>query len=240
VTPYAVAGWWDGAAWVEADGAVPIPVAGGETYSVVRLDEPIASAKGSKLKEGCETNPGSSDVDIPGLDTAARLPAVAVSGVANVRPRTVTPLSASVAVYRRSAGALLAARGIDDPDGDVTQVVRADLDGDGKDEVVIVAERIEDQRGLFAKAGDYSIVFIRRLVNEMQVTTLVSESIPKPKAGETPFILSRRVSAIVDLNGDGKMELVLSNRYYEGRGMEVHELKPDGSLPLVMQGWCGA
>ena len=34
----------------------------------------------------------------------------------------------------------------------------------------------------------------------------------------TPFILAHSVAAIADLSGDGKMEIVLYEVYYEGRG----------------------
>ncbi|MGH2720410.1 MAG: FG-GAP repeat domain-containing protein, partial [Actinomycetota bacterium] len=214
-------------------------VQGGETYQVLHPDGTTATATGSKLMEGCETNPGTSSVEIRGLRGDAPQPSLAVSGVAVPRPRPTTVLNPGSAVYREAATALLGERGIDDADADVVQVLRADLDGDGKDEVVVVAERIAD-RDLFAREGDYSVVFVRRLEDERPVPSVVVESIPRTRPGETPFIVSHRVTAIADLNGDGRMEVAVYGRYYEGAGIEVHELQPDGSLPVVMEGGCGA
>ncbi len=239
VTPYAVAGWWDGQSWVLADGSVPVPVKGGETYTVLHPDQTMSTARGSKPEEGCETNPGTTRVKVAGLDAGAPSPSLALSGVANPKPRPVAVLSPAAVIYRQAAGALLRKRGIDDPDADVVQVLRSDLEGDGRDEIVVVAERIAD-KDLFARVGDYSLVFVRRVVNEVAVTTVLGESIPVSKPGETPFVLSRRVAAVADFNGDARMEIALANRYYEGAGIDIHELKADGSIPVVMRGACGA
>jgi hypothetical protein len=104
---------------------------------------------------------------------------------------------------------------------------------------VIVTERIADP-GLYARAGDYSFVLLRRLVGEAVVTTVVAESVPDLTPNTTPFVQSHRVAAMADLNGDGRMEITVANRQYEGAGVAVHELQPDGAVPVVMEVDCGA
>ena len=244
VGPESVAGWWNGSDWVAAEsGFAQVPVKGGETYKLVRLNDPIVSAAGSAAMEGCETNPGTSNIEIPGLDREfdnAAPPSIAVSAVNDPRPRAVEVLNPQARLYKEAAARLLAERGIDDADADVVQVIRADLDDDGRSEVIVVAERIADSQSLFAKAGDYSLVFLRRLVDERLTTTVIEESIPIDKPDQTPFIMSHRVAAVADLNGDGRMEVALSGRYYEGAGVEFYELKRDGSIPEVMRSGCGA
>jgi hypothetical protein len=238
-----VAGWWDGRGWVTADGKQPVPVSGGETYSVLSLTGPAAKGVGSDDRKACETDPGTSDITIPGLDVqdgAVRPGPIAVSNVATPRPRETAVLDPAGSVYREEAGKFLAERGIDDPDADVVQALRADLEGDAKDEVILIAERIADRAGLYARLGDYSFVLLRRVVGDAVRTTLVAESVPNAADGGTPFIYSHRVSAIADLNGDGRMELALDVRQYEGTGVSVHELQPDGAMPTVMASECGA
>lgn len=240
VSPSGVAGWWDGQSWVAADGKRPVPVSGGELYSVLRVTGPVVAQRGSEAKEQCETDPGTASIEIAGLERDGSWPGpIAVSGVANPRRRTTSVLDTAAKVYREAAGKVLAERKIDDPDADVVQALRTDLEGDGKDEVVIVAERIADP-GLYARAGDYSFVLLRRLVGETVATTVVAESIPDLTPNTTPFVQSHRVAAIADLNGDGRMEIAVANRQYEGAGVSVRELRPDGSIPAVMEVDCGA
>ncbi|MEX2551846.1 MAG: VCBS repeat-containing protein [Actinomycetota bacterium] len=244
VGPESVAGWWNGSDWVVSEsGVAQVPVEGGETYKLVRLDDPIVSAAGSAAMEGCETNPGTSKIEIPGLDREfdnAEPPAIAVSAVNNPRPRAVEVLNPQAKLYKDAAARLLKERGIDDADADVVQVIRADLDDDGKSEVIVVAERIADSQSLFARVGDYSLVVLRRVVDERLTTTVVEEYVPVARPDYTPFITSQRVAAVADLNGDGRMELAVAGRYYEGAGVNFYELKRDGSIPEVMRSGCGA
>lgn len=243
VGPDSVAGWWDGEAWVMAvDGPSRVPVTGGETYRIIRLAEPIATAVGSAATEGCETNPGSSRIEIPGLERVFEEhdpPPFALSGVIDPRPRRVEVLEPRSKVYREAAAELLQQRDVTTP-AEVIQVLRSDLNGDGKDEVIVVAERLADQRTLFAEVGDYSIVFVRQVVDEKVDTTVISEFIPRLDPNETPFINSQRISAVADLNGDGRMEIALSGRYYEGAGMTFYEMKPDSRFEEVLRSGCGA
>ena len=207
VAPYVVAGWWDGHGWVSADGKRPVPVSGGEMYSILGLTGPVTTGTGSEAREGCETDPGTSTIKISGMELNGSRPGpIAVSNVI----------------------------------ADVVQALRTDLEGDGKDEVFVVAERIADRTGLYARPGDYSFVLLRRVVNGTVRTTIVAESVPDVTPGTTPFIYSHRVSAIADLNADGRMEVALEVRQYEGIGVSVFELQPDGAMTAVMATDCGA
>jgi hypothetical protein len=241
VAPYVVAGWWEGHGWVPADGKRPVPVSGGETYEILGLTGLVTTGTGSEAREGCETDPGTSMIKISGMEFNGSGPGpIAVSSVATPRPRLTSILDPAAPVYREAAGNVMTERGIDDPDADVVQALRTDLEGDGKDEVLVVAERIADRTGLYARPGDYSFVLLRRVVNGTVRTTIVAESVPDVSPDTTPFIYSHRVSAIADLNADGRMEVALELRQYEGIGVSVYELQPDGAMTAVMGSDCGA
>lgn len=238
-----MAGWWTGERWVRAEGRMAeIPALEGESYKIVRLSDPITIASGSAPRAGCETVPGAASIEMPGLgrDLGLGPPPIAVSEVDDPRPRRVEELDPSAEVYRNAAAELLRQKGIDDAGDAVVQVVMGDLEGDGRNEVVVVAERIDDAQGLFGRPGDFSVVFLRRVVDDKPVASVVKESLPDPEAEQTPFVMSHRISAMADLNGDGRMEIAVSGRYYEGAEVSFHEVGPDGAVSEVLSSGCGA
>lgn len=243
VGPDSVAGWWDGSRWVRAGGSSPVPVEGGESYKLVGLDSEVGQAAGSEVMEGCEPVPGSSKIEIEGLQRSFTDPLeetrIAVTGVADPVPRRAVQVPSSAA-YAEAARSLLAERGVQVEDPNIVQVVSVDLDGDGRDEVAVVAERIADQQGLSGRPGDYSLVFVRSFAGEQVVTSVIAETVAEDEPGVTPFVQSHRVSAAADLNGDGRMELAVAGKYYEGAGVVFYELGRDGRMSDILSSGCGA
>jgi hypothetical protein len=131
----------------------------------------------------------------------------------------------------------LAERGLNVPEPAIKQLLQVDLEGDGVNEVVIVAEDVTD--GLFAEDGDYSIAFMRRTVQGDVRTAILGDSVIV--TADSPVVDSFSVGAVADLNGDGRMEIVLTSAYYEGIGVEVWEYVDDdlGLIPQISAG-CGA
>ena len=141
--------------------------------------------------------------------------------------------------YSAVAAGLLAERGLTVPNPLIKQVFRFDLEGDGVNEVLVVAEDVPED--LLAEVGDYSIVFLQKVVGGDIATSVIGESVVlEPAEGETPFVLSFMVAAIADLNGDGRMEIVLDSAYYEGGAIHVFEYVNDdiGALLQIEVG-CG-
>lgn len=237
-------GWWQDGSWVDAEVGQPTPVRGGERYTVVGLDGPESSTVGSAVgttEEFCRVP--RVDLD-PGLPEPAggveELSPVAVHGVASPRPRPTVVLHPGSSTHRAAAAAVLADLGIDDPDPDLAQVVRADLTGDGTDEVLVVAERLADPGSVLAVPGDYSVLFLRQVVDGEVRTTVIEEHRNEAQPeGPSPYLVAFRVGAAVDLNGDGVLEVVVEEQYYEGNGTSVHAVGADGSLAPVMGGGCG-
>jgi hypothetical protein len=237
-----VLGWWDGQGWVEPDPDRTAPVAGGEQYQIVHLGDTVTNATGSGLRTGCDVaseRPSAVDVGPPQTGPDRDSSPVAVTGVPDPRPRPVTVIDPSGATYRAAAAEVLAGLGIDDPQPAVRQVVRGDLAGDGTYEVFVVVERLTDPEGLIAGKGDYSVVFMRRMVAGELRTFVVAQSIADSRAGATPFVQAHDLDALADLNGDGRMEVVVGYRYYEGAGTAVYEVAPDGGLVQVLYRGCG-
>jgi hypothetical protein len=242
VSAYGALGWWDGTSWIRAEDVGTLPVSGGEDYQVVLsgVDEIITGGPEVELCEPLQ-NKGVELSDPSAVSRRFPQP----SGVAISAPWELTPHfvqeEADDGTYSDFARPLLAARGLDVESPVIKQVVRLDLEGDGVNEVVAVAEEITGDSGIYAEEGNYSVVFMRKVVDgEVQTAVLeesiasVSEEIP------TPFITALSVAAVADLSGDGKMEVVINGVYYEGEGWAVFEYVNDDLGPVMQIGaGCG-
>lgn len=247
VSIYGALGWWDGANWIQVDEVTTLPVSGGEDYRVVLFGSDDVVTGGAP-ETMCEPvfNTGVDLSDTSKLGGGWPEPVgVAISAPWDLTPHFVALDDDEDGTYSELAKPLLAARGLDVDEPVIKQVVRFDLEGDGINEVIVVAEFIansESQSGqLFAQDGDYSLVFMRRVVDNEVETWVLGESIVTAlEEGETPFILSFVVAAIADLSGDGKMEIVLNDVYYEGIGWTVWEYVNDDLGPVYQIGsGCG-
>lgn len=152
----------------------------------------------------------------------------------NLTPRRPTTIKGTDAL-RKSVAELLILKGLQSPKVEIKQATRCDLDGDGTQETLIEAhnpgrwEQIRD--GEAAIAGRFSAVFIRQSNGKMnQVSGEISPR-DDPKSGPGEIY---ELAYLFDLNGDGKMEIVIETTYYEGGGAEVYEWK-SGKLKLVLE-----
>lgn len=222
-----VLGWWDGSSWVEADEGMDLPIEGGEDYQIV-LDGKRGVVHGSAQVQGCDIVFPS---DFPGIefsdpdalsrflqerDEERLIQGVAISAGWELRPRPVMDGEAHPDL-EATAVDLLEERGFDAPRVDILQTVDADLDGDGAIETLVVAEDTE----LANSSSDvYSILFAVSPSWERPV--LIAGSIIP--ADETGFPESYRISAVADLSGDGRMEVIVDGQGWETGWVTAHEL----------------
>ena len=170
----------------------------------------------------------------------------------NVRPRPVEVLPTSSAVYRESVRAELARRGLPSPVLNINSVTRADLDGDGTLEVMIEASHFRRASSNFApppraEAGDYSLLLLRWVKNGQVKTTVLYQNVftrtptqAQLEAGGGQVPTRFGLAGVADLNGDGRMELVVADAYYEGEGAAVLEWSPAGGAKERLNQGCGA
>ncbi|OLV16107.1 hypothetical protein [Deinococcus marmoris] len=213
-------------------GGPAVPVVGGRPES---FGEPCADAYGVSVKPTRTS-------DQFQLFTAAAL---------NARPRPVTALLTGNETYRQIVRAELIKRGIRTPNVQLVGLIRADLDGDGTQEVIIEATHYSERSGIFppsvGQPGDYSIVLLRHVVRGQVLTlTLGADIAPQTplKPGDTfetrPLATVIRLAGVADLNGDGQMELILFGAYYEGYSYTVKEWTPArGLTETPLETGCG-
>jgi hypothetical protein len=237
VASFGALGWWTGDGWVQVDRETSLPLVGDESYQVAFLGQEaiITGGAPTTLCDPLE-NPGVVLEDEEILGGFPDPIGVAISADWNLVPHLVQEIEDD-GTNAAFAGGLLAEHGLNVPDPIIKQLLRVDLEGDGVNEVIVVAEDVAAD--LFGEPGDYSIAFMRKTVGGDVLTTILGESVYVSEE-QPPLLYSFSVGGVADLSGDGKMEIVLSSVYYEGEGVEVWEYVSDeqGPVPQIGQG-CG-
>jgi FG-GAP-like repeat len=238
VSRYGVMGWYEAGTkeWVIPKTAGEVPVTGGEEYQVVSLDHPVTTAIGSGATL-CEPSATPVIAFDPQLLGDHRQPgAIAVLATWDLRPQEVSVGIDVGEEHLQAVADVINSIGIDDPDPPITQAVSVDIDGDGADEMLLVAQRVPDD--LFGRPGNYSVVLLRRQVEGEWQTAVLETS---TGVADSPYVLSHTIPAAADLNGDGKMEIAVDGHYYEGAGSVAYEYINDDLGPVaVLSGGCGA
>ena len=225
--------------WVEPGLAAESILNGGSDLFVYgfggKEKKTIASAKRAPIEDVCE--------DFFRIQTGTRERLGVGMGVNltwNAMPRIPIRLSAQSPIYKAAVSAFLKKEGVARPVAKITQAFRVDLDNDGTDEVLITATRLNNDFGIGWKAGDYSFVMLRKVTKDGVKDYMVDGNIYK--RGQTDDGPPNRylISAIADLNGDGRMEVVIYSEYYEGAGTGAFEMR-GGKLELIkeVQAGCG-
>lgn len=167
------------------------------------------------------------------------------------QPRTPQLLPTGNATYRKLVARHLAENGLRGARPHIEQLIRVDLDGDGADEVLIVAQNVVDatdgaQAEIFsfapdaplmhlrdaadanavpasARAGNYSIILLQRVDGgKVHTLPLASAIAARGRPAAPPRV--HRIAAIADLNGDGTMEIITSEARHGALRYRVHEI----------------
>lgn len=155
-----------------------------------------------------------------------------------LKPRPVAVTATAPDTYRALGEAAFAEEPVDASQGDLEQLVVADLDGDGSDEALASFEFIQPSAGPGAP-GDLAALLLIDVETRTAETVLLSAVDQDADAETFPIIERYRVLDVADLNGDGQMELLVHAWYYEGAAVIVYTF--DGNeLTQVLAAGCGA
>ena len=219
--------------WIKSEKAAKA-ISDERTYKIYGLTQSLGQANGGKPKPSEEEV--CSDNFVVSLSQKPDKGAIALAAPWNALPRKVQILDATQQVYVDAARDFLETKGIDHPKVKIESILRVDLDGDGEEEVLISATNyFEKDEGapMRSPAGSYSMVLLRRVVSGKVETQLVEgEFYPKAYQNRTDDDASfnapnaYKVIAVLDLDGDGKMEVVVASQYYEGGATTIYRCDP--------------
>lgn len=161
---------------------------------------------------------------------------VHLAGAKPGRPRVIEALPTSNATYRGIVRRWLDKKSMRRSPVRITALFRSDLDGDGTKEILIEAR----------SADDLPVVGFTRKENSRDYSLVLLRAVRGGKAVELPLGFSRSsgpqgssghswIRAIADLDGDRRMEVVLSWRAWEVHGASVHAYRA-GKTETILQG----
>jgi peptidoglycan hydrolase-like protein with peptidoglycan-binding domain len=210
-------------------------LAGGENYRLYSLMGQVGTATGA-LPETIGDGP-CEDVFTIALTPEPSERTIALVSDWDAQPRTPVIVSASSEIETLVADWLVE-QGIAQPEVEINQVVEIDLEDDGSVETLITATRYTatESFGVSANAGDYSAIL---LWNKDKGTLREVASELYPRASEFAAPNSFSLLALLDLDGDGVLEIVIESHYYEGGTTEVYTVA-DGTMRAALVVGCGA
>src|SRR5436309_14310457 len=219
--------------WIKADETAKL-IGDETTYRVYGLTQALGEAKGDKPKsegEPCEETLAVS------LSPKPEKGVIAIAASWNALPRKPQVTDPTQKTYVDAVREFLRTKEIDQPKVKIESILRVDLDGDGEEEVLISATnyfRKDESVPMRSPAASYSMVLLRRVVAGKVETQLVEgEFHPKAYPGkgtddDASFDAPNayKVIAVLDLDGDGKMEIVVRSDYYEGGATTIYRCNP--------------
>jgi hypothetical protein len=164
---------------------------------------------------------------------------IALSAPWNALPRK-PQIDPTQQVYVDAVREFLESRRMSDPKVKITRILRVDLDGDGEDEVLINATNYFTEDGDVpmdtAAPGSYSIVLLRRVVaGKVQTELIAGEFYVKDESSASN---SYEITGVLDLNGDGKLEVIVHSHYYEGSETTIYDCS-GGKCEAALSVGCG-
>ena len=216
------------------------------TYRVYGLTQALGEAKGGKPKAVEDVCTDTLSVS---LSPKPEEGVIALAAPWNALPRKPQVIDSTQKIYVDAVREFLETKEIKQPEVKIDNILRVDLDGDGEEEVLISATNYFDEPDrvpMRSPASSYSMVLLRRVVaGKVETQLIVGEFHPKayPKAAEEEgrFDAPNAYKAIatLDLDGDGKMEVVIDSHYYEGGETTIYRCDPK-KVEALLSVACGA
>lgn len=147
---------------------------------------------------------------------------LAAGQAAVIRP--VEEIEKDNPVYRQFIADWLSLQEVPDAIVNINRIVKVDIEGDGVDEVLINASNFKEQSGHLVETGDYSVVLMRKVIGDTVYTVPLAADVYHGKTPSLRYPQTYFLENVFDLNGDGKLEVILGGIWWESRGLFVYEI----------------
>jgi hypothetical protein len=213
VTQECLMGAWTDGGWIASDSAARY-IAGGEKYEFYSMYRPHVTVEGSKTtNDEMSPCPEVMKIEFNGCANVNEH-LIAFSGGWDALPRIPKAMKANARI-KKLADSYLKKNGIKKTKIKITQVYLIDIEGKGNQDTVITATYNRGDYFGYPKPGDYSIVILQRNINGASVTIPILWDIHTEE--DNSLIYTHEVLGFFDFNNDGRLEILLSEAYYEGR-----------------------
>jgi hypothetical protein len=230
---YVIGGYADGR-WLDSQAAGRRLVAK-TSYRLFTLAGEAGRASAGKASPDADVCP---DVWMQKFTPAPDLKrrAIGVNAPWEPMPRRPEQLKTDDEALVKAVARLLAAKGISSPKVRIHQACRVDLEKAGAPVEIITASHYANEAELMeALPGDYSLVALRA-AGDTSLRLVSGEFYPVKNPDAAPSI--HDLAGLLDLNGDGALEILVHTAYYEGGGMQVWQWRA-GRLEQVLTLDCG-
>ena len=223
--------------WIKAEKAAK-SMKGRTAFRVFGLTREIGKATGGKPKPAeAEVCADMLEVSLP---SKSKEGVIALSAPWNALPRKPQIADPTQQIYVDAVREFLESRHMTEPKVKITRILRVDLDGNGEDEVLINATNFFTEDGDVpldtAAPGSYSIVLLRRVVaGKVETELIAGEFYVKDESNPSNLY---EIPGVLDLNGDGKLEIIVHSQYYEGSETTIYDCS-GGKCKAVLSVECG-
>ena len=134
-------------------------------------------------------------------------------------------ISTDEQVYSQALADRLKSQGATPAAIHITRVLQLDLEGDGVKEGLISASYFASTVMPVSQVGDYSVILLRKVVGNDGVTIPIMEDFYISSAAQATYPNTYFLVDVIDLNQDGKLEIVAGITRWEGLGWQFTQFQ---------------